>query len=82
MASSGPPTGNSAYRFTGYHKFLDPEGYPAVAPPRGALNAIDLNTRRVRTEDTPRRISRARRQGNEEDSAQKTMVVRSLLLVA
>lgn len=32
------------YRFTGYNKFLDPEGYPAVAPPWGTLNAIDLNT--------------------------------------
>ncbi len=34
----------AAYRFTGYHKFLDPDGYPAVAPPWGTLNAIDLNT--------------------------------------
>lgn len=33
-----------AYRFTGYRKFLDAEGYPAVAPPWGSLNAIDLNT--------------------------------------
>jgi quinoprotein glucose dehydrogenase len=32
------------YRFTGYEKFLDPDGYPAVAPPWGTLNAIDLNT--------------------------------------
>jgi quinoprotein glucose dehydrogenase len=32
------------YVFTGYKKFLDPEGYPAVAPPWGTLNAIDLNT--------------------------------------
>ncbi len=32
------------YRFTGYHKWLDPDGYPAVAPPWGTLNAIDLNT--------------------------------------
>ena len=32
------------YRFTGYNKFLDPEGYPAVAPPWGTLNAINLNT--------------------------------------
>jgi glucose dehydrogenase len=32
------------YRFTGYHKFHDAEGYPAVAPPWGTLNAIDLNT--------------------------------------
>ena len=32
------------YRFTGYHRFYDPEGYPAVAPPWGTLNAIDLNS--------------------------------------
>jgi len=34
------------YRFTGYRKFLDPDGYPAVIPPWGTLNAIDLNTGR------------------------------------
>jgi quinoprotein glucose dehydrogenase len=34
------------FRFTGYNKFLDPEGYPAVKPPWGTLNAIDLNTGR------------------------------------
>jgi len=38
-AATVPP-----YRFTGYHRFQDPEGYPAVAPPWGTLNAIDLNT--------------------------------------
>ena len=27
-----------------YTKFLDADGYPAVAPPWGTLNAIDLNT--------------------------------------
>jgi quinoprotein glucose dehydrogenase len=32
------------YRFTGYHKFVDPDGYPAIAPPWGTLNAINLNT--------------------------------------
>jgi quinoprotein glucose dehydrogenase len=32
------------YRFTGYRKFLDPDGYPAIAPPWGTLNAIDLST--------------------------------------
>ena len=39
-----PPGGASKYRFTGYRKFLDQDGYPAVAPPWGTLNAIDLNT--------------------------------------
>lgn len=28
---------------TGYHRFLDHEGYPAIRPPWGTLNAIDLN---------------------------------------
>jgi quinoprotein glucose dehydrogenase len=32
------------YRFTGYKKFLDPDGYPAITPPWGTLTAIDLNT--------------------------------------
>jgi glucose dehydrogenase len=32
------------FRFTGYNKFLDPDGYPAIAPPWGTLNAINLNT--------------------------------------
>jgi quinoprotein glucose dehydrogenase len=32
------------YQFTGYRKFLDPDGYPAIQPPWGTLNAIDLNT--------------------------------------
>jgi len=44
---AAPVTANRpAYRFTGYRKFLDPDGYPAVAPPWGSLNAIDLNTGR------------------------------------
>lgn len=34
------------YHFTGYNKFQDPDGYPAVAPPWGTLNAIDLSTGR------------------------------------
>ena len=32
------------YRFTGYNRFVDPDGYPAVAMPWGTLNAIDMNT--------------------------------------
>jgi len=44
LASSGPPPAAMKYRFTGYKKFLDPDGYPAVAPPWGTLSAIDLNT--------------------------------------
>ena len=41
-AASTAPSGR--LRFTGYKKFLDPDGYPATAPPWGTLNAIDLAT--------------------------------------
>jgi len=32
------------YTHTGYNRFLDQDGYPAVNPPWGTLNAIDLNS--------------------------------------
>jgi quinoprotein glucose dehydrogenase len=32
------------YTHTGYHRFLDPNGYPAIEPPWGTLSAIDLST--------------------------------------
>nr|WKN34746.1 PQQ-binding-like beta-propeller repeat protein [Tunicatimonas sp. TK19036] len=43
------PTDNTAlsgkvrYVHTGWNQFLDEDGYPAIAPPWGTLNAIDLN---------------------------------------
>ncbi len=41
---TGVAPAQARYAFTGYRKFLDPDGYPAVAPPWGTLNAIDLNS--------------------------------------
>ncbi|MEM6805449.1 MAG: PQQ-binding-like beta-propeller repeat protein [Bacteroidota bacterium] len=32
------------YVFRGFERFLDDEGYPAIKPPWGTLNAVDLNT--------------------------------------
>lgn len=34
------------YTITGYNKFLSKEGLPAIAPPWGTLNALDVNTGR------------------------------------
>ena len=34
----------SPYRFAGYERWKDPDGYPAIKPPWGTLSAIDLNT--------------------------------------
>jgi len=38
------PEQKTTYGFTGYNKFLTPEGYPAISPPWGSLTAINLNT--------------------------------------
>lgn len=42
-----PPTAaariRSPYGHTGYNRWTDPDGFPAVKPPWGTLNAIDLN---------------------------------------
>lgn len=32
------------YRLSGYTKFISSDGYPAISPPWGTLNAINLNT--------------------------------------
>ena len=44
LRSTEPKPPLMPYRFSGYTRFLDPQGYPAVAPPWGTLNAINLNT--------------------------------------
>lgn len=36
------------YASTGYHKFLDPQGYPATRPPWGTMNAIDLRSGKIK----------------------------------
>ena len=40
------------YSMTGYNKFLSKEGYPAIAPPWGTLNAININTGEMIWKDT------------------------------
>ncbi len=35
------------YAHTGYHRFVDSKGYPAVKPPWGTLNAIDMNAGKI-----------------------------------
>ena len=44
LSSAEPLPPGMKYRLTGYRRFLDPEGYPAIRPPWGTLNAIDLNS--------------------------------------
>ena len=44
MSPAEQAKSNAPYRISGYSKFLDKNGYPAVRPPWGTLNAINLNT--------------------------------------
>jgi quinoprotein glucose dehydrogenase len=44
MPDKAPAARPPPYTHTGYNRWLDPDGYPAVKPPWGTLNAIDLNT--------------------------------------
>lgn len=44
LRSVGPEPLGMKYRFLGYRRFLDPDGYPAIAPPWGTLNAINLRS--------------------------------------
>jgi quinoprotein glucose dehydrogenase len=38
------PLGGIPYSMTGYNRWLDTNGYPAVKPPWGTLTALDLNS--------------------------------------
>ena len=42
-SSSAPP-----FAFSGFRRYLDAEGYPAIKPPWGTLNAVDLNTGEIK----------------------------------
>lgn len=44
QVAEGDVLGRTPFSSTGYHRFLDSNGHPAVKPPWGTLNAIDLNT--------------------------------------
>lgn len=47
---SAPKTASysSLYAFGGFRRWLDSEGYPAIKPPWGTLNAVDLNTGEIK----------------------------------
>jgi len=44
VKSKGPSPYDLKYAPDGYNKFLDIDGYPAIQPPWGTLNAINLDT--------------------------------------
>ena len=44
MVDNQPPS----YAFGGFRRWLDDEGYPAIKPPWGTLNAVDLNSGQIK----------------------------------
>jgi quinoprotein glucose dehydrogenase len=46
--SRGPRPDDPPYIFAGFRRWLDEEGYPAIKPPWGTLNAVDLNTGEIK----------------------------------
>ena len=42
--AAAPPS----YAFAGFRRYLDKQGYPAIKPPWGTLNAVDLNTGEIK----------------------------------
>jgi quinoprotein glucose dehydrogenase len=40
--------GKPNYAFGGFRRWLDKDGYPAIKPPWGTLNAVDLNTGEIK----------------------------------
>jgi quinoprotein glucose dehydrogenase len=47
-ASDRPGLEGPPYVFGGFRRWFDSEGYPAIKPPWGTLNAVDLNTGEIK----------------------------------
>src|SRR3954468_23592776 len=50
IGNAAPPSINNTppYAFSGFRRWTDAEGYPAIKPPWGTLNAVDLNTGEIK----------------------------------
>lgn len=47
LQSLTPSPIEQKYQLEGYTRFFDPDGYPAIKPPWGTLNAVDLNAGKI-----------------------------------
>jgi quinoprotein glucose dehydrogenase len=47
-AGRGPAPTPQPYVFRGFQRWLDSKGYPAISPPWGTLNAVDMNTGQIK----------------------------------
>ena len=73
------------YTHTGYNRFLDPDGLPAVKPPWGTLNAIDLNTGEIAWQvplgEEPKLVARGRRNSGTENYGGPVVTAGGLIFI-
>lgn len=83
MAQERVPT---KWKILGYKKFLDANGYPAITPPWGTLNAIDLNTGeyvwKITYGETPRLAEKGIPQTGSESYGGPVVTASGLLFIA
>jgi quinoprotein glucose dehydrogenase len=74
------------YTHDGYNKLLDPEGYPAVEPPWGTLNAINLDTGEYAWKNTlgefPELVAKGMRNTGSENYGGPLVTAGGLLFIA
>jgi quinoprotein glucose dehydrogenase len=89
VASAGPAdepiVAEVPYTHTGYNRFLDPEGYPAVKPPWGTMNAVDLNAGTIAWQvplgEEPALVARGRRHTGTENYGGPIVTAGGLLFI-
>jgi quinoprotein glucose dehydrogenase len=80
-----PQAPDVPYTHTGYNRFLDPEGFPAVKPPWGTLNAIDLNKGEIVWQvplgEEPALVARGRRNTGTENYGGPVVTMGGLIFI-
>jgi quinoprotein glucose dehydrogenase len=70
---------------TGYNRFLDPDGLPAVKPPWGTMNAINLNTGDIAWQvplgEEPKMVARGRRNTGTENYGGPVVTAGGLIFI-
>jgi quinoprotein glucose dehydrogenase len=84
-ATDEPAVPDVPYTHTGYNRFLDPDGLPAVKPPWGTLNAIDLNKGEIAWQvplgEEPKLVARGRRNSGTENYGGPVVTAGGLIFI-
>ena len=83
--SDEPMAADIPYTHTGYNRFLDPDGLPAVKPPWGTMNAINLDTGEIAWQvplgEEPKMVARGRRNTGTENYGGPVVTAGGLIFI-